>query len=84
MKLASNEYDLPAKNETDLKSKIITQEDESKSEIHSFLESEIDPATDELKITSDIETERDLKNGKYYKESDVWQKNYKSPIRYSN
>lgn len=69
IKLASNEYNLRAKNETDLKSRIITQEDEFKSEIHSFLESEIDPATDELKITSDIESERDLENGKYYKES---------------
>lgn len=72
IKLASNEYDL-SKNETDLK-RIITQEDESKSDIHSFLESEIDPATNELKITSNIESERDLKNGKYYKESDVSQK----------
>lgn len=73
IKLASNEYDLSAKNETDLK-RIITQEDESKSDIHSFLEPEIGPATDELKITSNIESERDLENGKYYKESDVTQK----------
>ena len=48
IKLASNEYDLPTKNKN-LKSRIITQEDKSKLEIHNFLQFEIDSVTDELK-----------------------------------
>ncbi|KAL0105529.1 hypothetical protein PUN28_016893 [Cardiocondyla obscurior] len=55
IKLSSNKYDLSAKNDADLKSKIINKEDKSNSEIHNFIESEIDLATDELKEISDID-----------------------------